>query len=164
MSHLIEVCRFLPNFLDKGEWQPATPAEELVLRTLARARGTYTAIIELVETERTLPAAMLGRSLFEDMVVTHWLVLHKEHPDWLIERFERHCDAMRLYDATVREQVNWMPSGDDISDLAGREENCAPSSVSTPRRIGGAETDTASVSVCPGLSRPWPTKRNFSRA
>jgi hypothetical protein len=66
---------------------------------------------------------MLGRSLFEDMVVAHWLVLHNEDPGWLIARFEGHRDAMRLYDVTVREQVNWMPSGDDISELAGQEEN-----------------------------------------
>jgi hypothetical protein len=36
VDQLIDVCRFLPNFLDKGTWKPANPLEDLVLRTLAR--------------------------------------------------------------------------------------------------------------------------------
>jgi Family of unknown function (DUF5677) len=121
LEHLIDVCRFLPNFLDKGTWKPATDLEDVVLRTLARGRGTYTTILDLVERGQSLQAAMLGRSLFEDMVVAHWLVLHDADPDWLIRRFNDHQDAMRLYDATIRQEVNFLPSGDDVSDLAGRE-------------------------------------------
>jgi hypothetical protein len=122
LDHLLEVCRFLPNFLDKGTWAPVSPLEDLVLRTLARGRGTYSTIVDLVETGRDPRAAVLSRSLFEDMVVAHWMVLHREDPDWLVRRFEDHRDAMRLYDAAMRERVNWLPSGDDVSDLAGREE------------------------------------------
>jgi hypothetical protein len=121
LDQLIDVCRFLPNFLDKGSWKPATALEDLVLRTLARGRGTYTTIVDLVERDQTLQAAMLGRSLFEDMAVAHWLVLHEGDPDWLIRRFNDHHDAMRLYDATIRREVNFLASGDDVSDLAGRE-------------------------------------------
>jgi hypothetical protein len=118
---LIKVCGFLLNFLDKGAWEATTPLEDLVLRTVARSRGTYATIVDLVETGNTLQAAMLGRSLFEDMVIAHWLVLHAEDPDWLIEAFEGHRDAMRLYDATIRERMDWPPSEDDVSDLVGRE-------------------------------------------
>jgi hypothetical protein len=118
---LLEVCRFLPSFLDKGKWEPATPLEDLVLRTLARGRGTYETIVDLVESDRSLQAAMLGRSLFEDMVVAHWLALHWEDPDWLIQQFERHRNAMRLHDATLR-QRHGMPAVDDVSDLAGQED------------------------------------------
>jgi hypothetical protein len=121
-DQLIDVCRFLPSFLDKGTWKPASPLEDLVLRTLARGRATYMTIVNLVETDSTLQAAMLSRSLFEDMVVAHWLVLHREDPDWLVQRFDDHRDAMRLHDATMRDQVNFLPSGDDVSDLVGREE------------------------------------------
>ena len=121
-DQLIDVCRFLPNFLDKGTWKPANPLEDLVLGTLARGRATYATIVNLVEADATLQAAMLGRSLFEDMVVAHWLVLHHEDPDWLVQRFDDHRDAMRLYDAAMREQVNFLPSGDDVSDLVGREK------------------------------------------
>jgi hypothetical protein len=121
LDQLIDVCRFLPNFLDKGTWKPATPLEDLVLRTLARGRATYSTIVDLVEANATLQAAMLSRSLFEDMVVAHWLVLHHEEPSWLVQRFDDHRDAMRLYDATMRDQVDFLPSGDDVSDLVGRE-------------------------------------------
>jgi hypothetical protein len=122
LDQLIEVCRFLPHFLDKGTWKPATALEDIVLRTLARGRGTYATIVDLVERDQSLQAAMLGRSLFEDMVVAHWLVLHDSDPDWLIQRFNDHRDAMRLHDARMREEVNFLPSGDDVSDLAGREQ------------------------------------------
>jgi hypothetical protein len=120
---LASVCRFLPNFIDDGTWDPTTPLESLVMGTLARARGTYETIIELAITERSLQAAMLGRSLFEDMAVAHWLVLHREDPDWLIQRYIDHRDALRLHDATVPIPGNWSRRDMDISDLAGREED-----------------------------------------
>jgi hypothetical protein len=119
---LVRVCGYLENFLDKGTWKPVTPLEELVLRTLARGRGTFGTIVDLAENGRTLQAAMLGRSLFEDMVVAHWLVLHHDDPDWLVQRFNAHADAMRLHDVTVRRQMR-LGSADDVSDLHGREHD-----------------------------------------
>lgn len=119
---LLDVCGFLPKFIDDGTWNPSTQLEDLVMRTLARGRGTYEAIVELVKADRTLQAAMLGRSLFEDMAVAHWLVLHRDDPDWLIQRFLDHRDAMRLHNATTPIPGNWDRSGLDISDLAGRED------------------------------------------
>lgn len=118
---LVKTCGYLGSFLDKGTWKPLTPLEELVLRTLARGRGTFETIVELADSSRTLQAAMLGRSLFEDMVVVHWLVLHRDDPDWLIQRFNAHADAMRLHDATARGQMR-RGSIDDVADLRGHEE------------------------------------------
>ena len=122
LSELSDVCGFLPNFLDKGTWEPATPLEDLVLRTVARGRGTYETIVDLIQAERTLQAAMLGRSLFEDMVVAHWLVLHREDPDWLIQRFLRHRNAMRLHETATRVRAGHAQDDDDVSDLLGQEE------------------------------------------
>lgn len=116
------MCRYLPGFLDKGKWEPTTALERLVLGTLARGRGTFATLLDLVEADCALQAAMLGRPLFEDMIVAHWLVLHQADPEWLIQRFGRHADAMRLQEARVRKEVNWPPSGDDVSDLIEREE------------------------------------------
>jgi hypothetical protein len=87
---------------------------------MSRSRGTFEVIVDLVAQGRTLQAAMLGRSLFEDMAVGHWLVLHRADPEWLIARFEGHVAAMRLYDADVRRRMG-APAIDDVSDLAGRE-------------------------------------------
>lgn len=119
---LIEICGYLPKFVDDGAWSPATKLQDLVMRTLARGRGTYEAIVELVCNDRSLQAAMLGRSLFEDMAVAHWLVLHRDDPDWLVQQFFDHRDAMRLHSATGSMPGNWDRSHIDISDLSGRED------------------------------------------
>jgi hypothetical protein len=121
LASLVDVCRFLPNFLDKGTWNAQTPTEVIVLQTLARSRGTYETIIDLVSSDRTLQAAMLGRSLFEDMAVMHWIVLHEDDPDWLLRRFKDHADAMRLVDAETRSRLG-REAVDDVSDLVGRED------------------------------------------
>ena len=115
------MCGFLSSFLDDGTWSPTTALEDLVLRTVARGRGTFDVIVSLASTNRSLQAAMLGRSLFEDMVVAHWLVLHRDNPGWLIDRFTAHRDAMRLNEAEARRRLGASPLSDDLSDLAGRE-------------------------------------------
>jgi hypothetical protein len=50
---------------------------------------------------------MLVRSLFEDMVVAHWLVLNHEDPHWLIERFQRHRDAIALHQERLQRETSW---------------------------------------------------------
>lgn len=122
-DQLLDVAGFLPGFLDEGNWLPTTPLEDLVLATLARWRGTYETIMDLVASGRTLQAAMLGRSLFEDMIVSHWLVLHRDDPGWLVERFVRHRDAMRLRDHDVRVATGLEHEGDDVSDLLLRADD-----------------------------------------
>jgi hypothetical protein len=63
---------------------------------------------------------MLCRSIFEDMVVAHWLVLHEDEPEFLTRRFLDHLDAIRLNEATTTEAFAWEPQ--DVSDLMGREK------------------------------------------
>jgi hypothetical protein len=121
LERFISVCGFLPHFLDKGSWEPTTRLETLVLATLARSRGTYETIVDLVQGGRALQAAMLSRSLFEDMAVAHWLVFHHEDPDWLIDRYEDHALAMRLHEAEIRAAMG-APQIDDVSDIAGRAD------------------------------------------
>lgn len=116
---LVGVCGFLSEYLDKGTWQPEGGLEDVVLRTLARGRGTFETIVDLVAEGRSLQAAMLGRSLFEDMVVAHWLVLHHDDPAWLLKRFADHSEAMRLHDAEVRAGFNFAPVA-AVADIADR--------------------------------------------
>jgi hypothetical protein len=121
-EELLEVGGFLPSFLDKGRWQPVTRLQELVLSTLARGRSTYETILELLASGRSLQAAMLSRSLFEDMVVAHWLELNHDDPDWLIDRFDRHRDAMRLHDARIRRAFGFDERpGEELLELQARE-------------------------------------------
>lgn len=121
LAATVQVCGYLGKFLDDGTWDPREPLEHLVLRTLVRGRSTFETIVDLVGADRSLQAAMLGRSLFEDMAVAHWLVLHRASPDWLIQEFLDHRDAMRLHGATTSIPGTWDRSHVDISDLAGRE-------------------------------------------
>jgi uncharacterized protein DUF5677 len=121
-NQCVSACRLIARFLEKVEWLPASPFERLLLGTVARGASTFRTIVDLVESDRTLQAAMLGRPLFEDMVVAHWLVVHEDDPDWLLVRFEDHRDAMRLQEAAVRARGNWLPSKIDVSDLAGRQK------------------------------------------
>jgi hypothetical protein len=59
--------------------------------------------------------------LFEDMAIAHWLVLHREDPDWLVVKFGRHVEAMRLHEAEVRERMG-APAVDDVSALRPRAD------------------------------------------
>ena len=74
----------------------AQPFSHLIWATFVRSKRTYEAIGHLLGNEFDLQAAMLCRPLFEDMLVGHWLELNRDDPDWLVERFFRHREAMAL--------------------------------------------------------------------
>jgi hypothetical protein len=69
---------------------------QLIWATFARSKRTYQAVGYVLGHEFDTQAAMLCRPLFEDMLVAHWLELNRDDPDWLVERFFRHTDAMAL--------------------------------------------------------------------
>jgi hypothetical protein len=95
LERLFDICRFLLSFLDDGVWKPVSRLEQLLVRTVARGRATYEAILDLAAEGRTRQAAMLGGSLFEDMIVAHWLVLNENDPDWVVGRFDDHARRIR---------------------------------------------------------------------
>ena len=74
---------------------------------MRRSRETFTATHNLVAYGFSVQAAMLVRSLFEDMVVAHWLVLNRDDSDWLVARFQRHRDAMALYQDKLQRETGW---------------------------------------------------------
>jgi hypothetical protein len=53
---------------------------------------------------------MLTRSLFEDVVVGHWLIFNDADPDWLVDRFFRHRDAMALHQERMANETQWAMS------------------------------------------------------
>jgi hypothetical protein len=85
----------------------ATPLTQLIWATFLRSKRTYEAISHLIGHELDTQAAMLCRSLFEDMLVSHWLALNDEDPQWLIDRFFRHRDAMELGRLAIEEDYGW---------------------------------------------------------
>jgi hypothetical protein len=74
----------------------ATPLTQLIWATFVRSKRTYEAISHLLGHEFNTQAAMLCRSLFKDMLVSHWLEFNRDDAQWLIDRFFRHRDGMEL--------------------------------------------------------------------
>jgi uncharacterized protein DUF5677 len=70
-------------------------ADRLLMLTTMRSNNTALAIVHLLALDSTEQAQMLCRSLFEDMVVVHWLVM-QEDTAFLVERFFDSQDAIAL--------------------------------------------------------------------
>lgn len=101
----------------------------LVYATVARSARTFKGICMLLRAQLPAQAAMLTRTLFEDVIVAHWLVLNEEDADWLVERFLRHREAIALHQRHRQKETNWameppISAPDDLEDRADalREE------------------------------------------
>jgi len=99
--------RLLLTFSEGDSYVIDTPLQQLLVATFHRSSKTYRGIMSLVLDELGTQAAMLARSLFEDVVVAHWLLYNREDPDWLVARFERHRDAMALYQHDLVKRTSW---------------------------------------------------------
>jgi len=80
---------------------------QILLATIIRSKRTFDAISHLVGNELDTQAAMLARPLFEDMVVAHWLDYNRSDPDWLVDRFFTHRDAMALDQLEMEKRYRW---------------------------------------------------------
>lgn len=119
VAQQMRACAEIGTYLDERELMTDTHMEQIVAGTVARAKETFRAMCFLAEQHQTVQAAMLCRSIFEDMVVAHWLVLHEDDPEFLTSRYIDHLDAIRLNEATTTEAHGWPAA--DVSDLCGRE-------------------------------------------
>jgi hypothetical protein len=117
----LKACAETGSYLPGRQLMMDSHMEQIVGGTAARAQETFYAICQLARDRQTVQAAMLCRSLFEDMVVAHWLVLHEDDPEFLVERYLDHLDAMRLNEATTAARHG--VEAPDVSDLAGREDD-----------------------------------------
>jgi hypothetical protein len=62
--------------------------------------------------------------LFEDLVVGHWLAFNVDDPEWLIQRFLEHRDAMALYQQRLVRETTWRiapVAGVDLAAAARRQ-------------------------------------------
>jgi hypothetical protein len=73
------------------------PRADLILGTYARSSKTFQGLLRLAHVGYGEQAAMLGRSLFEDMLVAHWILSTPDAPARL-ERFRRYT-VVRLREA-----------------------------------------------------------------
>lgn len=65
-------------------------AGRLIFRTYGRSSKSYQAAVRLAAIGYGVQSGMIGRSLFEDMLVAHWL---RRFPEKALELFERHRRA-----------------------------------------------------------------------
>lgn len=73
--------------------------------TIARSTRTFEGICLLLKRGLAAQAAMLTRSLFEDVIVAHWLIFKHEDRDWLAGRFLRHREAIALHQRTLEQEL-----------------------------------------------------------
>lgn len=94
----------------------------IVAGTAVRVEQTFAAVLLLVEQGLSQQGAMLLRSMFEDMVVMHWLVLHETESDYYVARLQAHRDAMVLAAARVDAAIGW-PARADVTALLDRQDD-----------------------------------------
>jgi hypothetical protein len=94
---LIEGMERLLHFTKQASFQWENNFYALIYGTVARSSRTYEGICILLRAGLAVQAAMLTRSLFEDVIVAHWMALNQSDPDWLAERFIRHREAIALH-------------------------------------------------------------------
>lgn len=105
-----------------GEWAAiphGNPFTQLIWATFMRSKRTYEAIGHLLGHEFDTQAAMLCRPLFEDMLVSHWLDYNRADPEWLIQRFFRHRDAMALDQLEIETQGGYPIGPRLVADVKG---------------------------------------------
>lgn len=91
----------------RGAIPNAAPFSQLIWATFVRSKQTYEAVGHLLGHDFNTQAAMLCRPLFEDMLVGHWLELNRDDPDWLVERFFRHREAMTLDQIAIEKEYGF---------------------------------------------------------
>ncbi|HEX4729728.1 MAG TPA: DUF5677 domain-containing protein [Solirubrobacterales bacterium] len=117
----ITACESIGTYLEGRSLIIDTHLQQILAGTAARAKETFRSMCALASEHQTVQAAMLCRSIFEDMVVTHWLVLHEDEPEFLTNRYIDHLDAIRLNEARTTKRHGYPAA--DVSDLAGREDD-----------------------------------------
>jgi len=104
---LIEAMEDLLPFTREAAYQWSDEFEVLVYATVARSGRTFDGICRLLRGGLAVQAGMLTRSLFEDMVVGHWLLYNQKDRAWLVKRFLRHREAIALHQRRLQKQTGF---------------------------------------------------------
>ncbi len=100
--------------------------QQIVVGTVARSFDTFTGICGVLYDAKPIQGSMLCRSLFEDVVVSHWLLHNDADPEWMVGRFLRHKEAMALYQQQLIDRTEWTagpPLLDDLQDVRRRQNS-----------------------------------------
>jgi hypothetical protein len=110
-------------FVTSGEHRPGAPAAQIVTATTARMVDTTRSIVGLIGSDLPVQSAILLRGLFEDMVVSHWLMSQTD-AEFLVDRFLDQQDAQALHQQRLARDTGWMvgtPIDVDALTLQQRE-------------------------------------------
>lgn len=106
---------------EHAAWELHSEFDTLVRATLARATKTYRAATLLISTGFGPQAAMLGRSVFEDMLVVYWMA-YVQDEGWVVQRLEDQLQHGRLLlEAAVRTHDAIFGEDEELT-LPDREE------------------------------------------
>jgi hypothetical protein len=104
---LIRAMEALLPFTKRAAYQWENDYEALIYATVARSGRTFDGVCKLLRVGLAVQAAMLTRSLFEDMVIGHWLLYNYDDPDWLVEKFLRQREAIALHQQRLQKQTGF---------------------------------------------------------
>jgi hypothetical protein len=111
----IKALQTIIAFADESRtaWAHQTAVDWILGLTTIRSIATAKAISNLLLTQQVAQAQMLGRSLFEDMVVVHWLLM-QDDATFLVERYFEHED-----NALIRDHDHFAAQGLPYDDRPG---------------------------------------------
>lgn len=104
-QELIERMEGLMSLNREAEYHWTETWGAIFYATIARSTRTFEGICLLLKRGLAAQAGMLTRSLFEDVIVAHWLILKREDRDWLAGRFLRHREAIALHQLTLEQEL-----------------------------------------------------------
>ena len=106
---VIDTMRGLTVFTDSAVYQWENTEYALIYGTIARSARTFSSTCLLLEHGMAVQAAVLARTLFEDMVVAHWIALNLTRDDaaWLGQRFIRHRSAISRLQERLRQETKF---------------------------------------------------------
>ncbi len=123
LDEILEGMEALLAFTEGAYFQWDNQFRALITATVVRSSKTFVGICILLRAELPAQAAMLTRTLFEDVIVAHWLALNRDDSDWLVQRFTRHREAIALHQRKTQRETSWA-MGEPLSapsDLASRQ-------------------------------------------
>lgn len=123
-EQLVEAMEALLVFTKKAAYQWDEDFSALIYATVARSGRTFDGVCKLLRAGLAVQAAMLSRTLFEDMVVGHWLLYNHADSDWLVDRFLRQREAIALHKERIRAATGGAAMGPPLTvaeDVKSRE-------------------------------------------
>ncbi len=106
-AQLLTRMEVLLRFTEGATYTWPNDFRGLLTATIVRSTRTFAGICTLLRQSLAVQAAMLGRALFEDVAVAHWLALNQDDSDWLVARFLRQRDAIGLHQEALRKETGF---------------------------------------------------------